>query len=76
MDHELFSKEKEKPLRGGVDYHSLNHITKKNNAHVLRSDDMFAIIRVARLFFSKSDVKAGLHQIRVELELYRGLIRD
>ncbi len=63
----FFFNEKNKPLRGVVDYRALNHITKRNNAPLPRSDEMFDMLGEA-LFFSKLDLKPGFHQIRVRPE--------
>lgn len=63
----FFVKDKNKALRGVVDYRALNRITKKNNAPLLRSDEMFDRLGGARLF-SKLDLKTGFHQIRVRPE--------
>ncbi len=60
----FFVKEKGKPLRGAVDSRTLNHITKRNNAFLRRSDEMIDMLGEAR-FFSKLDLKTGFHQIRV-----------
>ena len=61
----FFVKENGKPLRGVVDYRGLNRITKRNNAPLPRSDEMFDLLGEAK-FFSKMDLKTGFHQIRVE----------
>ena len=63
----FFIKEKDKPLRGVVDYRALNRITKRNNTPLPRSDEMFDILGEARVF-SKMDLKTGFHQIRVKPE--------
>ena len=60
----FFVKSKDKALRGVVDYRALNHITKRKNAPLPRSDEMFDRLGGAT-FFSKLDIKTGLHQIRV-----------
>ena len=57
-------KDKDKPLRGVVDYRALNRITKRNNAPLPRSDEMFDLLGEAKVF-SKMDLKTGFHQIRV-----------
>ena len=59
----FFVKNKDKPLRGVVDYGALNRITKKN-APFPRSDEMFDRLGGATVF-SKPDLKTGFHQIRV-----------
>ncbi len=63
----FFVKEKDKPLRGVVDYRALNRITKRNNAPLPRSDEMFDMLGDAKVF-SKMDLKTGFHQIRVKPE--------
>jgi len=60
----FFVKDKDKPLRGVVDYRALNRITKRNNAPLPRSDEMFDLLGEAKVF-SKMDLKTGFHQIRV-----------
>ena len=63
----FFVKDKNKPLRGVVDYQALNPITKRNNAPLPRSPEMSDRLGGAR-FFSKLDMKTGFHQIRVRHE--------
>ena len=63
----FFVKEGNKPLRGVVDYRGLNRITKRNNAPLPRSDEMFDMLGDACVF-SKMDLKTGFHQIRVKPE--------
>ena len=46
----FFVKEKDKPLRGVVDYRALNRITKRNNTPLPRSDEMFDMLGEARVF--------------------------
>ena len=60
----FFVKEPDK-LRGVVDYRALNRITKKNNAPLPRTDEMFDRIGGAKVF-SRLDMKTGFHQIRVK----------
>lgn len=62
----FFVKEGDK-LRGVVDYRALNRITKRNNAPIPRSDEMFDRIGGAK-YFSRLDLKTGFHQIRVRNE--------
>ena len=50
-----------------MDYRALNLITKKNNAPLPRSDEMFDLLCEAKVF-SKMDLKTGFHQIRVKPE--------
>lgn len=54
-------------LRGVIDYRGLNRITKKNNAPIPRTDEIFDRLGGARVF-SKMDLKTGFHQIRVRPE--------
>jgi Reverse transcriptase (RNA-dependent DNA polymerase) len=63
----FFVKYGNKPIRGVVDYRALNRITKKNNAPLPRSDEMFDGLGGARVF-SKLDLKTGFHQIRLKPE--------
>jgi hypothetical protein len=63
----FFVKDGNKPLRGVVDYRALNRITKRNNAPLPRSDEMFDRLGGARVF-SKLDLKTGFHQIRLRPE--------
>lgn len=63
----FFVKDGDKPLRGVVDYRALNRITKRNNAPLPRSDEMFDRLGGARVF-SKLDLKTGFHQIRLRPE--------
>ena len=63
----FFVKEGDKPLRGVVDYRGLNRITKRNNALLPRSDEMFDRLGDSRVF-SRMDLKTGFHQIRVKPE--------
>jgi hypothetical protein len=46
----FFVKGGDKPLRGVVDYRALNRITKRNNAPLPRSDEMFDRLGGARVF--------------------------
>jgi hypothetical protein len=59
----FFVKDGGKPLRGVVDYRALNRMTKKYNAPLQRSDEMFDRLGEERVF-SKLDLKTGFHQIR------------
>lgn len=58
----LFFVKEEDKLRGVVDYRSLNRITKRNNAPIPRSDEMFDRLGGAKIF-SRLDLKTGFHQI-------------
>ena len=63
----FFVKDKNKPLRGVVDYRARNRIMKRNNAPLPRSDEMFDRLGGTK-FFSKLDMKTGFHQIGVRHE--------
>ena len=63
----FFVKEKDKKLRGVVDYKALNLITKKNNDPLPRSDEMFDLLGDA-MVFSKIELKTGFHQVKVKLD--------
>ena len=63
----FFVKQEKGKLRGVVDYRALNRMTKKNNAPIPRSDEIFDRLEGARVF-SKLDLKTGLDQIRVKPE--------
>lgn len=52
-------------LRGVIDYQALNRITKRNGAPIPRTDEMFDRLGKAKVY-SKLDLKAGFHQIRVK----------
>ena len=54
-------------LRGVVDYIAPNRLTKKNNAPIPRSDEMFDRLGGAKIC-SKLDLKTGFHQIRLRPE--------
>ena len=60
----FFVKNQDKRLRGVADYRSLNRITKRNNAPLPTSDEMFDRLGGATVF-SNHDLKTGSHQIRV-----------
>ncbi len=61
----FFVKEKNKKLRGVVDYRALNRINKRNNTPLFRSDEMFDMLGNAKVF-SIMDLKTGFHLIRVK----------
>jgi hypothetical protein len=63
----FFVKEGDKPLRGVVGYQALNSTTKRNNAPISRSDEIFDRLRGAKLF-SELDLKTGFFQIRLRPE--------
>lgn len=51
-------------LRGGVDYRGIKRIKKRYNASLPRCDERFDGLCKA-CYFSKLDLKTGLHQIRL-----------
>ena len=57
-------KNNDNPLRGVVDYRALNRITKRNNAPLPRSDEVFDRLGGATVF-SKLNLKTKFYQIRV-----------
>ena len=63
----LFFVKQNGKLRGFVDYTALNRHTKKNNAPIPRSDEIFDRLGGAKSF-SKLDTETGFHQIRVKPE--------
>ena len=60
----LFAKKKGKTLRLCIDYRQLNRVTIKNRYPLPRIDDLFDQLRGARVY-SKIDLRAGYHQLRV-----------
>lgn len=52
-------------LRGFVDYHARNMITKRKNAPITRTDEMFDRMEEANVF-SKIILKKCFHQIRMK----------
>ena len=60
----LFAKKKNKTLRLCIDYRQLNRVTIKNRYPLLRIDDLFDQLRVARVY-SKIDLRTSYHQLRV-----------
>lgn len=60
----LFFVKQKGSLRGVIDYRALNRITKKNNAPIPRTDEMFDRLSGCSVF-SKMDLKTGFHQIRI-----------
>lgn len=63
----FFVKDNDKPMLVVVDYCALNSITKRNNAPLPRSHEMFDRLGGA-CNFSKLDLKTGFHQNRVKPE--------
>ena len=60
----LFAKNKDKTLRLCIDYKQLNRVTIKNRYPLPRIDDLFDLLRGARVY-SKIDLRTGYHQLRV-----------
>ena len=60
----LIAKKKGKTLRLCIDYRQLNRVTIKNRYPLPRIDDLFDQLRGARVY-SKIDLRAGYHQLRV-----------
>ena len=60
----LFVKKKDDPLRMFIDYRQLNKIIIKNQYPIARIDDLFDQVQCAT-HFSKIDLRAGYHQLRV-----------
>ena len=60
----LFAKKKDKTLRLCIDYRQLNRVTIKNRYPLPRIDDLFDQLRGARVY-SKIELRAGYHQLRV-----------
>ena len=60
----LFSKKKDKTLRLCIDYRQLNRVTIKNRYPLPKIDDLFDLLRGARVY-SKIDLHTGYHQLRV-----------
>ena len=60
----LFSKKKDKTLRLCIDYRQLNRVTIKNRYPFPKIDDLFDLLRGARVY-SKIDLHTGYHQLRV-----------
>ena len=60
----LFAKKKDKTLRLCIDYQQLNRVTIKNRYPLPRIDDLFDLLRGARVY-SKIDLHTGYHQLRV-----------
>lgn len=59
----FFVKQKCK-LRGVIDYHTPNRITKHNSAPITRTEEIFDRLGRAQ-FYSKLDLNTGFHQIRI-----------
>ena len=60
----LFEKKKDKTLRLCIGYRQLNRVTIKNRYPLPRIDDLFDMLRGARVY-SKIDLRIGYHQLRV-----------
>lgn len=60
----FFRKEKDKSLKGSVEYRAPNRLTEKNNAPISRTDETFDRLGWAE-FFSILDLTYGFHQIRI-----------
>lgn len=60
----LFFMKQKKQIRDIIDNRALNRITKHNNASILQTDEVFDRLGGTQ-FFSKLDLKAGFHQIRI-----------
>ena len=60
----LIAKKRGKTLRLCIDYRQLNRVMIKNRYPLLRIDDLFDQLRGARVY-SKMDLHAGYHQLRV-----------
>ena len=63
----LFIKKKDGTLRMCIDYRALNKVTVKNRYPLPRIDEMFDRFNDKK-FFSKIDLRAGYHQIRIAPE--------
>ena len=60
----LFAENKDKTLRLCIDYQQLNRVTIKNQYPLPMIDDLFDLLRGARVY-SKIDLCTGYHQLRV-----------
>ena len=60
----MFVKKKDKTLLQCINYRQLNRVTINNRYSLLRIDDLFDQLRGARVY-SKIDLRAGYHQLRV-----------
>ena len=63
----LFVKKKDGTLRLCIDFRQLNKSTIKNKYPLPRIDDLFDQLRGAKIF-SKIDLRAGYHQVRIKEE--------
>jgi hypothetical protein len=71
----LFVRKKDGTLRLCIDYRQLNKMTIKNRYPLPRIDDLFDQVRGATIF-SKIDLQAGYHQVRIKDEdIYKTTFR-
>jgi hypothetical protein len=65
--HILFVKKKDGTLRLCIDFRQLNKYTIKNKYPLPRIDDLFDHLRGENIF-SKIELRAGYHQVRIKEE--------
>nr|ABA98765.1 retrotransposon protein, putative, Ty3-gypsy subclass [Oryza sativa Japonica Group] len=63
----IFVEKKDKTKRMSVDYCALNEVTIKNKYPLPRIDDLFDLLKGAKVF-SKIDLRSGYHQLRIREE--------